>query len=130
VRHVDAIGKTDQSLIAITMTGRIPNAPSTSGLKVVHPTLSHSERHRGTPRNALVSCVSFAARRALLCVLVSDPELVPARNLHEMTSGLWHFVRLLWLLSAIRCTGTRLRRNGEPKSQNWARQAGRQNRYL
>ena len=34
VRHVDAIGKTDQSLIAITMTGRITNAPSTSGLKV------------------------------------------------------------------------------------------------
>jgi hypothetical protein len=44
VRHVDAVGKSDQSLIAITMTGRITNAPSTSGLKVqalhehAHPT--------------------------------------------------------------------------------------------
>jgi hypothetical protein len=34
VRHVDAIGKTDQSSIAITMTGRTTNAPSASGLKV------------------------------------------------------------------------------------------------
>jgi hypothetical protein len=31
VRPVDAIGKTDESLSAITVTGRITNAPSTSG---------------------------------------------------------------------------------------------------
>jgi hypothetical protein len=34
VRHVDATGKTDPSLIAITMTSRITNAPSTSGLRI------------------------------------------------------------------------------------------------
>jgi len=45
VRRVDAIGQTDQSLIAITMTCRITNPPSTSGLKVVHSTLSYSHRH-------------------------------------------------------------------------------------
>jgi len=45
VRHVDAIGKTDQSLIAITMTGRITNAPSTSGLKVQ---ASHQRAHPAT----------------------------------------------------------------------------------
>jgi hypothetical protein len=45
VRHVDAIGKTDQSLIAITMTGRITNAPSTSGLKVQ---ASHQQAHPTT----------------------------------------------------------------------------------
>ncbi len=39
VRHVDAIGRTDQSLIAITMTCRITNTPSTSGLKV------HTQHH-------------------------------------------------------------------------------------
>jgi len=32
VRHVDAIGKTDESLIAITMTGRITNARILDGL--------------------------------------------------------------------------------------------------
>jgi len=32
VRHIDAIGKTDESLIAITMTGRITNARILDGL--------------------------------------------------------------------------------------------------
>jgi hypothetical protein len=54
VRHVDAIGKTDQSLIAITMTGRITNAPSTSGLKVVHLALCDAEARYDTPRNTLI----------------------------------------------------------------------------
>jgi hypothetical protein len=53
VRHVDAIGKTDQSLIAITMTGRITNAPSTSGLKVVYLAPCDAEAHYDTPRNTL-----------------------------------------------------------------------------
>ena len=61
--------------------------PSTGGLKVVHPTLSRSERHRGAPRNALISCVSIAVTHALLCVLMSAPESVTALNLHEMTNG-------------------------------------------
>jgi len=34
VRHVDVIGKADESLIAIKMAGRGTNAPLTSGLKV------------------------------------------------------------------------------------------------
>ena len=33
--------------------------PSINGLKVVHPTLSHSKRRRDAPRNSLISCVSF-----------------------------------------------------------------------
>src|ERR1700730_1502681 len=95
VRHVDAIGKTDQSLIAITMTGRITNAPSTSGLKVAHLTPSHTEPHRATPRNALISRVSLAVRRAPLCAPLSGSELVFARNLHEITYGFPHFLHLV-----------------------------------
>jgi hypothetical protein len=39
VRHVDAIGKTDPSLTAITMTCRMTNAPSISGLRICRCTL-------------------------------------------------------------------------------------------
>jgi len=60
VRHVDAIGKADESLIAITMTGRIASAPSTSGLKVqlcaarhhVPPTDSNAYMWRHAPIGA------------------------------------------------------------------------------
>jgi hypothetical protein len=54
VRHVDAIGKTDKSLIAITMTGRITNAPSTSGLKDAPPPLHDSKLHRGPWNKSLI----------------------------------------------------------------------------
>ena len=54
VRHVDAIGKTDESLIAITMTGRIASAPSTSGLKGCRSALFYSIEHTGYPHNPLI----------------------------------------------------------------------------
>jgi hypothetical protein len=65
---------------------------TTSGLKVSHGALSHSELHRATPRNTLISPVSFTRTCALRCVPVSDSEFVTAPNLHEMSSGLSHFL--------------------------------------
>ena len=65
VRHVDPIGKTDESLIAITMTGRIASAPSTSGLKVVLGALLDST----WLKRSLLKCLFFrnAAIKQVVC---------------------------------------------------------------
>jgi hypothetical protein len=65
--------------------------PSTSGLKVVHCTLSHAEPLRTAPLNTLSFKVFYSAKHALPCVPVSQVELVTAPNLHEMTSGFPQF---------------------------------------
>lgn len=64
---------------------------TTSGLKVLHPTPSDSERHRGAPRNSLSLRSILRWRDALLSAPVSAWELVTAPNLHQMTNGFPHF---------------------------------------
>ena len=71
--------------------GRDGIEPPTSGLKVVHPTLSDSERHSGTLRNSLSLRQLSRWLDVCPCALMSDLELVTAPNLHRMTSGLSHF---------------------------------------
>jgi hypothetical protein len=64
---------------------------SSSGLKVVHPTLSDSERRRDRPPNTLSLRYILRSPDTRLRACMSGSALVTAPNLHRVTSGLSRF---------------------------------------
>ena len=95
----------DQRSLDVDM-GRDGIEPSTSGLKVVDPALSHTEPHNGALRNTLSLPTFPVVKCARLGMAGSVLELDSARNLHEIPSDFCVFLAFdPEPLSAISCTG-------------------------